>query len=418
MLATLPERNTRNQGAGWFVSGWLLCLLSLVNAGLLLSPNENLAQADEGGKVRIATFNSSLYREQAGQLIQDLQDPSNSQPRQIAEIIQRVRPDVLLLNEFDYDAEGQAADLFQRNFLEVGQNGQEPLRYPHRFLAPSNTGIPTGMDMNRNGKTDGPNDAIGYGKFPGQYGMLLLSKYPIDQQQARTFQKFLWKDMPNAKLPRVPGTEQPWYSDEQLAVLRLSSKNHWAVPILVADETRIWALASHPTPPVFDGPEDRNGLRNHDEIRFWADFIDPLRSTYIVDDQGRQGGLPPKAQFVILGDQNADPWDGDSTDDAILQLTRHPLINDDTPPRSEGGPAAAKASPRQNSRHRGDPAHDTSNFSEGNGPGNLRVDYALPSRNLTLLANGVFWPLPGEPGAELIDATDHRLVWIDIQLQP
>ena len=39
-------------------------------------------------------------------------------------------------------------------------------------------------------------------------------------------------------------------------------------------------LASHPTPPVFDGDEDRNGKRNHDEVRLIADYIN-IRATQI-----------------------------------------------------------------------------------------------------------------------------------------
>ena len=34
---------------------------------------------------------------------------------------------------------------------------------------------------------------------------------------------------------------------------------------------------------------------------------------------------------MIAGDQNADPFDGDSYDDAILQLLDHPRIQDPAP---------------------------------------------------------------------------------------
>jgi hypothetical protein len=72
---------------------------------------------------------------------------------------------------------------------------------------------------------------------------------------------------------------------------------------------------------VFDGPEDRNGRRNHDEIRFWADYVTPGRtSAYVYDDAGRRGGLEPGALFVIAGDQNSDPLDGDSVPGAAQQL--------------------------------------------------------------------------------------------------
>src|SRR5690606_29210447 len=146
--------------------------------------------------------------------------------------------------------------------------------YPYAFVAPSNTGIPSGFDLNNDGTVGGGDDAFGFGFFPGQYGMAVLSKFPILEDEVRTFQTFLWKDMPGALLPDDPNTAAPadWYSPEELAAFRLSSKSHWDVPVDVNGNT-VHVLASHPTPPTFDGAEDRNGLRNHDEIRFWADYV-------------------------------------------------------------------------------------------------------------------------------------------------
>ena len=72
-------------------------------------------------------------------------------------------------------------------------------------------------------------------------------------------------------------------------MLRLSSKTHVDVPVATSAGT-LHILASHPTPPVFDGPEDRNGRRNHDEIRLFADYVDPDRSAYLVDDRGGRAG--------------------------------------------------------------------------------------------------------------------------------
>ena len=104
-------------------------------------------------------------------------------------------------------------------------------------------------------------------------------------------------------------------------------------------------LLRNPTPPVFDGPEDRNGRRNHDEIRLWADYISESGNEYIYDDQGKAGGLPSGAQFVIAGDYNADPVDGDSIDSAISQILDHPLVNQSQLRRAL---AASKiASPRE-----------------------------------------------------------------------
>jgi Endonuclease/Exonuclease/phosphatase family len=272
----------------------LTTLTLLAFQGAALAAASNAAGDISHRSARFATFNASLNRAAEGELVADLSTPDDAQAQAVAEVIQRVRPDVLLINEFDFDAEGLAARLFQRNYLSVGHNGAKPIVYPYRFLAPSNTGIPSGFDLDNNGSVGGPNDAFGFGAYPGQFGMAVFSRHPILRDRIRTFQLFLWKDMPGALLPDDPATPAPadWYSAEELAVFRLSSKSHWDLPVLVGGKV-IHTLVSHPTPPVFDGPEDRNGTRNHDEIRLWSDYVLPSRSGYLYDDQGRQGGLKP-----------------------------------------------------------------------------------------------------------------------------
>jgi hypothetical protein len=371
-------------------------------------------------EVRFATFNASLNRNFAGQLITDLSTPNNVQAATVAEIIQRVRPDVLLINEFDFYADEEAAELFQDNYLSVPHNGAAAIEYPFRFVAPSNTGIPSGFDLNNNGAIAGPDDAFGFGFFPGQFGMAVYSMHPIDVDHARTFQLFRWADMPGALLPDDPATPAPadWYSPAELEVFRLSSKSHWDLPIDVDGRT-VHFLVSHPTPPVFDGPEDRNGTRNFDEIRFWADYVTPgPTSAYIYDDEGGRGGLAPGARFVIAGDQNSDPLDGDSIPGAIQQLIEHPRINTSVTPDSEGAVDATERQGGINLVHRSDPRFDTADFAD-TAPGNLRADYVLPSRPLRILDSAVFWPTAEDPLFRLVGdfpfpSSDHRLVWVDV----
>lgn len=365
--------------------------------------------------VRVATFNTSLYSEQAGGLLARL-EAGDERARKIAAVIQRQRPDIVLLNEFDYDPEGLAADRFQRDYLGVGQHGEAAITYPYRYLAPVNTGVPSGLDLDRNGvvATEGRargNDAWGYGLHPGQYGMLVLSQFPIDAKAARTFQLLRWSTLPGAMAPLDPATNQPWYPAETWSQLRLSSKSHWDLPIATPLGT-VHLLAAHPTPPVFDGPERRNAARNHDEIRLWAEYLTPGDQPWLCDDQGRCGGLPEGERFVIVGDYNADPADGGSVPGTIQQLLEHPRVLRYATPRSEGALAAAMANPA-NGSHRSAPAHDTAQFGPRNG--NFRVDYVLPSVGLGVAASGVFWPAPDEAGAEWLDATDHRMVWVDLE---
>ncbi|CAN5832968.1 endonuclease/exonuclease/phosphatase family protein [soil metagenome] len=400
-----------------------LVTVSIVLAAIAASP----ALAVPGGHeapVRFATFNASLNRFSEGQALADLSAPGNAQASAVAEIIQRTRPDVLLINEFDYEADEALAVAFQDNYLSVAQDPDlAPIDYPHVFVAPSNTGIPSGFDLDNDGAVGGPNDAFGFGFFPGQFGMAVFSRYRIDEAAIRTFQTFLWQDMPGALLPDDPSTPEPadWYSPEELDVFRLSSKSHWDVPIVIGRKT-VHFLVSHPTPPVFDGPEDRNGTRNHDEIRFWADYIRPgRRSSYIYDDAGGRGGLAGGSPFVIAGDQNSDPRDGDSIPGSIQQLLEHPRINASVTPSSPGGSEQAMLQGGVNDSHLSDPAFDTADFAEP--PGNLRADYVLPRRNLKILDAAVFWPLSSDPAFEPVGvfpfpASDHRLVWIDLAVGP
>ena len=190
--------------------------------------------------MRFATFNASLNRTAEGQLVTDLSTPANQQARNVAETIQRARPDVVLVNEFDFVEGEVAVDLFRDNYLEVSQNGARPIHYPYAYVAPSNTGIPSGFDLNNNGTVGGGDDAFGFGAYPGQFGMVVYSRYPIVDRKVRTFQHFLWKDMPGARLPDDPATAAPadWYSPEELAVFRLSSKSHWDVPIRIGRRDR------------------------------------------------------------------------------------------------------------------------------------------------------------------------------------
>lgn len=385
--------------------------------------------------IRFAQFNASLNRGTEGRLIEDLSTPDNSQAKAIAEIIQRTNPDVISVQEFDYytDDPTKAVDWFRHNYLKVSQNGADPVDYPYFYIAPSNTGISSGYDLNNDGKivtTPGESgygdDAFGFGNFPGQFGMLLLSKYPIDTENVRTFQNFLWKDMPDSLLSTIalPNSDTPWYSQQEQEVLRLSSKSHWDVPIEVNGQI-IHALVSHPTPPVFDGAEDRNGKRNYDEIRFWSDYITPRAGNYIYDDNGNYGGLTEQAAFVILGDQNADPNDGDSYNYAIRQILENPRVNTSVTPSSEGGSEQAVLDGGKNTTHISDPAYDTADFNDNN-PGNLRVDYVLPSENLKIQDAEVFWPTTKDPLYPLVGdrqdvtttpSSDHSLVWTDLTMK-
>ena len=382
----------------------------------------SLAYSKEEQRLKVATFNVSMeatnYKalgmEPSDKVLQYvLSSGEHSQVKNIAEIIQRVNPDILLLNEFDYIADKRkGVEAFIKNYLNVSQRGLNPVDYPYTYVAPVNTGEPTTFDLDNNGKAEGiGGDAFGFGLYPGQYGMALLSKYPIDVDSIRTFQKFKWHHMPHPQVPIIPDENgsvdngNPWYDVNEWAALRLSSKSHWDVPIKVVDKT-VHVLAMHPTPPNFDGNEDRNGKRNFDEIRLMADYLSPNKGAYIYDDTGEKVSLANNTRFVLVGDFNAADIGDKHREGVIEQLTEHPLVNNDTIPTSAGGAGASGAA-------------FSKRFTAYWG---ARADYVLPSRyGFDVHDAGVFWPAKTSDLYRLVKdraaSSDHRLVWVSLSLE-
>lgn len=371
----------------------------------------------EGQTLRIATFNVSMEatnyvargkQVEGEELFKNLETGTHAQIANIAAIIQHVRPDIILLNEFDYTPNAELGVLaFIRNYLNKSQGTNKAIDYPYFYTAPVNTGTDSGLDLDKDGIASGKGgDAFGFGFFPGHYGMVLLSRYPIDKDKIRTFQLFLWQDMPDNLLTTIKDPQgKDWFSSEAQNILRLSSKSHWDVPVMVNGET-VHILASHPTPPVFDGPENRNGKRNHDEVRFWNDYLESASSAYIYDDEGKVGGLANESRFVVLGDLNSSAVEGDGIKDAISTLMHSPLVMQYTP-YSEGGKL-----------HTPDNEYAASHTAEWR----MRADYVLPSAfGFSLADSGVFWPRPDSDLAALVEdrqvSSDHRLVWVDIVLE-
>ncbi len=372
----------------------------------------------KGGQfIRVATFNVALARAHQGALINELKTPDSLQVQRIAEIIQRVAPDVLLVQEFDYDADGQALKLFNQHYLTQSQNGQPALDYPYQYAVPSNTGVPSGHDFNADGRSEGPYDAFGFGNFAGQYAFAVLSRYPLLLDQQRSFQHFLWRDMPEAILPTALGQPtRPLFNDELLSIFRLSSKNHLDLPVELPDGI-LHLLAAHPTPPLTGTRYHVNSCRNHDEIRLWHDYLLPEKAGYLYDDQGQSGGLAATESAVIMGDLNADPQFGDGLRDGIQGLLSHPRLHQEAAqgrflPSSLGGRDNAL---RQRDRRNA----NLPNAAQHTASWGLRVDYLLPTADLSVRSGGIFWPPARHPDAYLVEnnaSSDHRLLWLDIAL--
>ena len=328
--------------------------------------------------LRLATWNVGLDRKGPGLLVQDLAKGDDPQIAAIVRVLAALDADVVLLTSLDYDQSGVALRLLAERLAAAGAD------YPFRFAFRPNTGLQTGFDVDGNGRRGDARDAQGFGLFSGQGGMAVLSRLPVDAEAARDFSGFLWRDLPGG-LGDDPA--------DLAAVQRLATTGLWDVPLETASG-RLHLLAWHATPPVFDGPEDRNGRRNHDEAAFWTLFL--------------AGGLPmppPEGPFVLLGDGNLDPADGDGLRDGIAALLADPALQD---------PAPKGQHDRTDPGQAGDARLDTVLYPD---LGGLRLDYVLPSAGLEVTAAGVLWPPAADPAlADLVAASRHFPVWVDIAL--
>ncbi|MEX0283919.1 MAG: endonuclease/exonuclease/phosphatase family protein [Paracoccaceae bacterium] len=346
--------------------------------------------ANASDTVRVATYNAELFRDGPGLLLRDILKGKDAQVQAVVRVLQQTQPDILAVQGIDWDYDGLALTAFADALRQAGVD------YPHQFAARPNSGVASGFDLDGDGRLGEPEDSLGFGEFTGQAGLAVLSRYPIAIEDVQDFTGLLWRDLPGHSMP-VLSNSDPFPSAEVQAMLPLSVSALWAVPVQLPDDTTLTLLTFRASPPVFDGPEDMNGLRNLDETRFWPLYLD-----------GQFGPAPPD-HFVLAGQINMDPHDSDGRADALHALLADPRFQDPKPVSS--GAATAR-----DQGHISDNALDTVDWP---GPGRLRVDYVLPSADWQVVNSGVHWPTPDQPGYDdVVEASRHRLVWVDLAAKP
>lgn len=320
-------------------AGLILALLLIVSA--------TGAWADP---VRIGFWNAELERRGPGLLLQDLGKSGVEDIDAALRLIEELNADVLVLSGVDYDATGAALGA-----LNAGLTSP----YPYLRALRPNSGIPSGADLNGDGQTDGPADALAFGFFPGQGGMAVLSRLSPRPDGDRDFSQFLWRDLPANRFPAA-------YRGLQDR-LPLSSRGHYVTGLVLPGGRALDLLTWHGTTPAFDGPGDENGRRNADETAFWSLYL-----------KGALPLPPPADLFVLLGQANTDPAKGDGDKTAIQTLLSDPALQDVL-------------------------SGDTVDFGRDIGP--LRVSYLLPSARLQVVGSGRL---------DVPDGVRHRPIWIAV----
>jgi len=259
-----------------------------------------------------------------------------------------LRPDVVLLTRFDHDLRAEALGAFADRLADMG------LDYPYRLAPAQNRGLPSGEDLDGDGRKGGREDAHGYGRFRGAGAMAILSRHPLGP--VLDYASFLWADLPDARLSGVPAPVR--------GLQRLSSSAHWVVPVDLPGGGVLHLMAWAATPPLF-GTGTRNLDRNHDEAAFWLNLLD-----------ARLPFAPPPAPFAVLGLANAEPGVGAGDGAAMAALAAHPALQPPVTPPS---------------------------FTLRDGPARLSV--LMPGAGLTVVA----------AGAGTAEGHRHALIWADVQ---
>jgi endonuclease/exonuclease/phosphatase family metal-dependent hydrolase len=312
------------------------------------------AQADS---LRVATFNVELTRKGPGLLLRDIAKGEDAQISAFTSVLLEIRPDIIALQGIDWDLRQSALDALTAVLAEAG------LPYPHSFTAAPNAGLASGLDLNGNGRLGDADDAHGYGRFNGNGGMAILSRFPILRDEVEDYTPLLWRDFPGHIYPATDGV--PFGGEAVFETHRLSSRGHWVVPVETPDHGILRLMTFYATPPLYDGDENRNGRRNHDEVAFWRAYLDADTQT---------------SPLFLLGTANVDPVRGSGMPSPINALLAHPRLQNpfgDTP---------------------------TAVFSDKM-PEGLQVDYLLPSTDWKILDQGI----ATNPGA-----SRHSLLWVDV----
>lgn len=320
-----------------------------------------------GETYRIATLHAELTRKGPGVLLRDIERGKDKQIAALSELCRILAPDILLLTKVDFDLEQRTAAALQ-----------SVLQFKHRFTLPPNSMAPTSYDLDGDGRKE---DRQTWARYAGEGGMLLLSNYPVKLEFH--LNDLLWRDAENAPMP-VDASAQPFLSEEARNNIRLVSQGFWILTIMPDHSAPITMIAFQNQTPVFDGPEDLNGLRNLGQLGLISAV---LNETY---------GTIPKGRLIAIGNTNLDPHAGDGDRDAMARLLADERLQDARPQSAPGGANTA--------------------FWESPGP--MRVSYILPSRDWHVADAGVVWPSEGPLRKFSEQASRHRMVWLDLKPSP
>lgn len=256
---------------------------------------------------------------------------TSQQMQSVKFILNQLKPDILSVNEIQYDLPGVPNEKFTsigKNIdffaLEIFNN-----QLKNRIYFPANTG--ENALRNANGEyVRNPDilernkycDPVNFGMFPAQYSTAALTKFEVIS--VKQFNLIPWKEF-------NPSIDLSLYLDERGQPLSnnmpLFDKNFTDVTLLIQGHT-VHLLLLHTVPAFgFGNPKTPNFARNRDQLLFLKWYL------------GHDTGLPVsnltierlthQDSFIALGDWNVDITDENESANVLQSLGKlyHYAIN-------------------------------------------------------------------------------------------
>ncbi len=276
--------------------------LAFISLLLLFSISCSHFANKSDNKIRIVHYN---IKELDSEKIQKFSRfPNLEQLRSAAKTLRELDPDILSINEMQYDRPGVPTTQFRTEGKNIKQFAKlSGLSLPYYSFDPANTGENAKkLENNYYPPMGFPNwieyaDLVNFGMFPGQYSSGALSKYKVRDKVV--ISKLTWKQFnPQIDLSQFADAKgNPLPED-----IELFDKNFSDITLKIQGKD-VHLVLLHTVPAFgFGNKNTPNFLRNRDQLAFlkWYLTGQPERPDLDIKP------LNKETRFIAMGDWNID----------------------------------------------------------------------------------------------------------------
>ena len=275
------------------------------------APTQQLSESS----LRVATIQANLTAQSSGGLEEMLMGGTNMQATQVADSISAANADVVVLTNMD--AEQGAVETFKNQYLNNIADDRTDVDYQYSYLAVGSKGMQSGADLNADGVIGSAEDAWGQGAFEEQGSVVVLSKYPVDEEKISAVSKLKWQDVENDQLHHTD------LSGVLAASIPVMNTGLWDIPIEYRGQ-QVHVVATQ-TEPEHENHEFSHA-RHEDELKVIAGYL--AGKDYVHTDAGRQAEGVGDEKFVIAGALDLQDSSEDRLKPFLKGFAREDALND------------------------------------------------------------------------------------------